>query len=115
MKNLQAASDVMGMQIGKEANHIWKDTARGTLEANRTTSPTAEAAAVPLSRSEAAGQSQGVNRHPVRAPDGYSLGRPATGIGVRKRHDVLATAARLASGWGMAAFARVAVVGTSGQ
>ena len=115
MKNFPVAFDVMRMQVGKEAHHVRKDTARGTLEPNRSTSPAAEAAAVPVSGSKAVGRPQRVDRHPVRTQDGYSLGRPATGVGLRERYDVLAAAARLASDWSMAALARVVAVGTSGR
>ena len=43
----------------------------------------------------------GVQRHPVRAADGHSLGRPAAGDGLWQRHDLLAAPAGVAAGRGL--------------
>jgi hypothetical protein len=41
-------------------------------------------------RKASIGRRTGAQRNPLRAAQRHSLGRPAQGTGVRKRHDVLA-------------------------
>lgn len=57
-----------------------------------------EAAAVPISRAEAAGRPRGVDRDSVCVEDRNPVGRSAAPDGVRVGDDVLAEAARLAEG-----------------
>lgn len=45
--------------------------------------------------------SRGADGNSLRAQDGYGLARPAFGDGLRQRHDLLASAARLAAGRGV--------------
>lgn len=44
-------------------------------------------------------RSCGIDGDSLRAQDGHGLARPAFGTGLRQRHDLLASAARLAEGW----------------
>ena len=57
-----------------------------------------EAAAVPISRTQAVGRPLRVNRNSVRVKNGHSLGGCTAANGVRHGDDVLAETARLAEG-----------------
>src|SRR5439155_12301768 len=80
---------------------------RRAVGAARAADPASEAP-VPLSGSQAARRSQGVDGDPVRVADGDPVGVPAQGDGLRFGDDLLAQVARVAGGGRLAAAARAA-------
>src|SRR5258705_1065646 len=102
MTNFGAPFDVETVLRGKERTHGQTLTPRGTLETDRTALAASEAPAVPVPRAQTHRQSQGPDRHPVRAQDRPPLGGSAPGDGLRQRHGLLATAARPAGAPGLA-------------
>jgi transposase len=59
----------------------------------------AESTAKKISGAQTHFGSRGADRNPLCAQDGHGLARPALGVGLWQRHDLLASAARLAESW----------------
>src|SRR5271166_1569460 len=85
-----------------EIDHGQTPPHRRTLEADRALATPTQTAPPPLPRPQAHRRPQSPDRHPLRSENRHQLGGPASGDGLRLRHDLLEEAPRLEPGRGLA-------------
>src|SRR5271157_4560905 len=85
-----------------EIDHGQTPPHRRTLEADRALTTPTQTAPPPLPRPQAHRRPQSPDRHPLRSENRHQLGGPASGDGLRLRHDLLEEAPRLEPGRGLA-------------
>src|SRR5208337_3118828 len=83
-----------------EIDHGQTAPHRRTLEADRALATPTQTAPPPLPRPQAHRRPQSPDRHPLRSENRHQLGGPASGDGLRLRHDLLEEAPRLEPGRG---------------